>query len=458
MVVPDDARWALASIVRGLTVFGALVACLAGSEPLQGQMARLAAPEPYPDNFSKRLESPGAVEGSTSTIRLGPPRVEGVPQTSSVAFPVRSPVTDWRSRGDAGLPLVDRLPQRAATTEGWAFSPAEKATSDPLRELPSHTTADRTDITTAESTSNRQALPLTAEQLTAALPALTQRSVYAQVQQHVRRGSRLAERGAYYSARREFAAALRLVAETRDQVHPRVEHRQALEEAFTAWQEAEDFQHLMADGSGDSSEQVNALVAVHTTPVLKERRGKIKPSEALQLYFAYAQERLASALAGDRLAAEALFGLGRVYALLAEQPSQVERLALPKALTLYRTAVWLDPSYAAAANELAVLLARYGQYVHAKQVLQAVPMERRSAEMWHNLAVIHEHLGELQWAEEARRHQLAASQLRQAHQPLVAQEGNVRWYDVTAWVDVPSKSDENRTAWHAQFTDGGLRR
>ncbi|GIW92066.1 MAG: hypothetical protein KatS3mg110_0107 [Pirellulaceae bacterium] len=423
----------LASVTR---LLGSAVPVMAQAPTWPSSAAEVSSRPAIPDTAYRTAPVLGTAEPG---VRLGPPRVG--PLTSG-------PKQETGPNVHTPQPPGPFLPSRyTARSDGICLSPA--AISNP-EELPPP-------VSRPIARANRQADPLSAEQLTAALPELSRRAVHEQVARHVASGSRLAGRGAYYSARREFETAVQLVAEALDQAEGTTRHRRALADAWTAWEEAEDFARLAAESREESAEQLSQLIATHRTEVLHGSGKQLTVTAALQAYFQYAQQRLGEAVGREPAVAEALYGLGRVYAMLAAGGNTHERLAIPKALSLYRTAVSIVPTHANAANELAVLLARYGRWQEAKQVLQAVPMERRSAEMWHNLAVIHETLGERQWAAEARQHQWAAAERQARFLPRAVQDGNVQWFDVTAWVDQVDGPSPVHTAGNVS-TNGAARR
>jgi uncharacterized protein HemY len=64
----------------------------------------------------------------------------------------------------------------------------------------------------------------------------------------------------------------------------------------------------------------------------------------------------------------------------------------------YQAALAVDPGNFLAANELGVLLARYGQWQDARRALLASLSIQPHAEGWHNLAIVHRRLGEIELA------------------------------------------------------------
>ena len=82
---------------------------------------------------------------------------------------------------------------------------------------------------------------------------------------------------------------------------------------------------------------------------------------SLQQQLLDVQERLASAAGHEQPASMALYLLGRSQTAAAGETAQDRALAGPKAIALYQTALTVDAANYLAANELGVLLTRYGQ-------------------------------------------------------------------------------------------------
>ena len=79
-----------------------------------------------------------------------------------------------------------------------------------------------------------------------------------------------------------------------------------------------------------------------------------------------------------------------------------------------------------AANELGVLMARYGQLQEARRLLVHSVQVQPQVEAWHNLAVVHERLGEADLATRAAYERELLAQRMPA--PSLA-SGNVEWVD-----------------------------
>jgi len=263
------------------------------------------------------------------------------------------------------------------------------------------------------------------------LPRVSAISENQLVKRHIQAGFALAHRGAYYSAKREFEQALRVVAESLDAQQVDGKHGQQLTAAFDAIAEADEF--FVDDPQTGGRQDLRNVAVTHRTPLLRD--GKLEGMNqmtAMQAYYAYAQEQLNEAVGTEVIAAEALYGLGRTYTALAGADGAVSRLHGPKSLLMHQVAAQVNPNHPLAANELGVLLARFGQWEEAKQALLQAPKQQRLPECWHNLAVVHEHLGEKQLADAAERESMAVLQQRSTAQAAPIQDNGVEWYDVSA--------------------------
>jgi tetratricopeptide (TPR) repeat protein len=266
-------------------------------------------------------------------------------------------------------------------------------------------------------------------------------AIGARAEELTRRGSSLAERGALYSARAEFIQALRLIAQSLDAQTGRQDHGRALAAGLRALKEADDF---APQGSQlDAELDVGRIVAGHRTPVLKVTAASgHTPLTALQCYYSFAQDRLAAACGGHPAGSAALYGLAKLQIALAGAADHEDTMYGPKAMTLHRAALLVNPQHHMAANELGVLLARYGQLQLARHALLQSIGARPRAETWHNLSVVHERLGEIQLAQQARREaELANRRTRDrraaAHMSQVG--ALIRWVDAAEFDGAPRR-------------------
>ena len=271
--------------------------------------------------------------------------------------------------------------------------------------------------------------PPHAEAITAAAPpapsasqSLVNEAVTRRAFEEVRLGFELADRRAYFSARNAFCQALRLVAEELDATVGETGHGRALAAAMRAIDESDEF---VTEGAlPDADVHVATIASAHRTPVLRDAHDQVTPVQARRQYYTYAQEQFALAVGNEPAGAAALFGLGKLHTLLTEVRPTVVAAAPSKALVYYQAALLVNPSHAAAANELGVALAREGRYADARPWLIHSALLAPGQETWHNLAAVHERLGETDLAARARQEVRLAG--RQAPR---ASASRVEWVD-----------------------------
>ncbi len=210
------------------------------------------------------------------------------------------------------------------------------------------------------------------------------------------RGFLLAEKGAYYSAQTEFKQALRTVSQALDAHFGGSHYSEALAAGWLALEEANDF---AAQSQRGPVVDVGLIVESHQTPLLKDyAMDDVSPVLAMQHYFVFAQEQLVEACGRAPVASRALHGLGKIHMVLGEKSGSAERLHGPKALAFQQAALTTDPGNFLAANELGVLLARFGKLHEARSVLQHSVAIYPLPETWQNLSVVHQRLGEAELA------------------------------------------------------------
>ena len=257
-------------------------------------------------------------------------------------------------------------------------------------------------------------------------------AVNRQAEQMIRHGYYLAERGALYSARAEFIQALRTVAQALDLQFGGREHTQALAAGLTALEEAEDF---VPEGSRlEADLDVAMLIHAHRTPACKAMdAASLLPVTVLQHYYTYGQEQLAVAAGGEEAASMALFGLGKTYSTLAIEKSLSAAVAEPKAMVFHWAALSAHSGNFLAANELAVLEARWGQYSTARALLQYSLAILPHSAVWRNLATVHQRLGEAKLADLAMREAQVAAKREAAATPGnpqgIVPSSDVQWLD-----------------------------
>jgi tetratricopeptide (TPR) repeat protein len=206
----------------------------------------------------------------------------------------------------------------------------------------------------------------------------------------VQRGYNLAQHGAFFAARTEFIQVLRRVAQAKDAGSNTDDHARALAAGLRALDEAGDFvpQGVQLEAELD----VRTVASSHRTPVLRDYPEDVLPQDAVVLYHSYAQQELSIAARSEQAGSVALYGLGKVYARLAERRDDDAQLTR-SAMTMYSAALDACPDNHMAANELGVLLCRTGHAAEAvdrfKRAIDLAP----NATAYHNLAVAQQKLG-----------------------------------------------------------------
>ena len=217
-------------------------------------------------------------------------------------------------------------------------------------------------------------------------------------QEHIDYGFNLAERRAVYSAQAEFTQALLLVAQALDAAERTQVHSHAMLTGLQALREADEF----VPRQGQVELNTARIVATHKTPVLKRAANpQMSALVAMQEYYTYAQAQLIGAGGREPAAAAALYGMARLQGVMALENDVQKMMGGPRAIALYQAALAIDASNYAAANELGVLLARYGQWADAQMAFAQSVRLGNQPQTWDNLALTYRKLGNQQAADEA---------------------------------------------------------
>jgi len=207
----------------------------------------------------------------------------------------------------------------------------------------------------------------------------------------------MAQRGMLFSAKTELVKALALISQALDMQEGTSTHAPALSAGLTALQEAREFSGI----TGRESSNVGEISGTHRTvlPIaLLPNSGALITQ---QQYFAYAQSELVFAAGQVSAASEILYRLGRLETAMAAHDTDPQALHGPQAIVFHQAALATDSKNWLAANELGVIYARFGQLPEAKQFLIQSIAIRPHREGWHNLAVVHQRLGETDLARRA---------------------------------------------------------
>jgi hypothetical protein len=238
----------------------------------------------------------------------------------------------------------------------------------------------------------------------------------------VRQGFRLAERGAVYSARLKFFAALSLIARSLDVKQQTQVYTRSLVAGRTALVEAWDFR---LNGLPMATDMAR-IVAAHRTAVLAQvPLESLSPVSAQQRYFSYAQEQLALAAGREPVGSLALYGLGKSAAAV-RGPSDAPSMTIAgEQMAYYQAALMVDGRNFRAAHELGVLLAMHGRLEAARDLFLGSLAISENAATWRNLQVVWAKLGETEQSVQAGRR---ADQLMNTRFGALTGT-NLRWVD-----------------------------
>ncbi|MCC7086835.1 MAG: hypothetical protein IT427_17695 [Pirellulales bacterium] len=248
-----------------------------------------------------------------------------------------------------------------------------------------------------------------------------------------RRGYDLAERGGLYSARVRFTESLRVIAEALDAQRNTAAHTKALAAGLRALEEVDDF--VPRGMQIDVKINMPLIVDAHRTPILKDRSlDEITPLVAQRIYLTYAQEQLAMAGGDQAVASLALHGMGKICITPAQMNGPRTQIAEAKAVVYFQAAVIIEPQNFMSANELGVLLARFGRPQDARQALEQAVSCSNSPITWRNLAIVSERLGDTPKAVLCReRAELAVAESKQAGTNNAGSQYPIRWVDPTTF-------------------------
>jgi hypothetical protein len=230
-------------------------------------------------------------------------------------------------------------------------------------------------------------------------------------QERIRYGLNLGSRRAICSAQVEFLQAARLIAQELDTASGTHEHEEALS---AGWKALDTLEYAKSADSAMQKPSLPNSPAVQASPAANDvSSGRAAAFQAMQRQLSYAQERLAFSGGHEPTVSMALYALGRSHVAMAEESPEEGPLCIPKALALYQAALDVDPKNYLAINELGVLFVRCGQLNNALQVLEQGVKLAPQPQMWHNLAKLHEKLGNAALAQEDLRQRDALLAVRQ---------------------------------------------
>jgi tetratricopeptide (TPR) repeat protein len=239
------------------------------------------------------------------------------------------------------------------------------------------------------------------------------------------RASEMAQRGMLFSARTELIHAQQLISQALDTQQGGNHHAAALASALASLEEARGFAaHSSAPGEAVN---VAAVAAGHRTKLLSGISNNLSPVAAQQQYFGYAQGQLLLAGGGLPASSQILYRLGRLQTAMGAHDADPLALHGPQAMVFHQAALATDSANWLAANELGVMLAKYGQWIEARQLLVHSVSTHPHTAGWQNLASVHRSLGEIDLAQRAENERQI---LAQRAGGATSDPGNmVRWVD-----------------------------
>jgi tetratricopeptide (TPR) repeat protein len=205
---------------------------------------------------------------------------------------------------------------------------------------------------------------------------------------HLENCDSLLRRGATHSARAEVLAGLRKLFRAMD-LHRGVTYSETcFEAALTAMREESDFHNLKM------SRSVASIVAMHTTPALKNRvLDSVTTELACQHYRAFARYQMLQAADGHLFAADLFYALGKTLEKDAEQNSDRAQQLRSQAVICYQSAIQLRPNQHHAANQLGYALIHLDRLEEAYDALRWSIESKPNAQAWTNLAEIYRRRG-----------------------------------------------------------------
>ena len=237
---------------------------------------------------------------------------------------------------------------------------------------------------------------------------------------HLSAATQFASHRALAAANAELESALRTLAAGADASSEQPMQVNQLGAAMRALSEAEDF--LPGAAATQSGQSAREIARRHRTSVVRLQDRNIPATDAVEIYFSFAQQSILNSVGHSRLSSEILYQLGKVYTESSGTTVSVTRAPAARATLFHETALRIDPTNYKSANELAVLLAKAGQWHRAKSYLLHSLTIKQLPEAWFNLAKVHDQLGETGLAQRARHeYQLLAQQ------PATATQAAVQW-------------------------------
>ena len=310
---------------------------------------------------------------------------------------------------------------------------AQQTNSIPSAAVP---TERRSYQRSAQTSDQEQALLTAPVQHIALNSADAQKAVH-----HIEYGKTLSRRGAAFTARQEFLAAMQVIAAGNDRVTGDNRHSKALKMAMLTIREADDF--TVANSDQQIQMDVASVVETHRSNVLTvDQAGHLSPVQAMNQYFAKAQQYLDLAGGRNVVSAEVFYCMGKLHTLLSRNQKVLGPYETAKSVVYHQVALLSDDQHHRSANELGVLLARNGRLEQSKLLFERSLLAQPTVRTWQNLAQTHWRLGEQDFARRA----VTESKLLASGQSQVI-DSSIQWKPVEQFnADAPTEFNQQRVA------------
>ena len=258
---------------------------------------------------------------------------------------------------------------------------------------------------------------------------------------HIEYGKTLSRRGAAFTARQEFLAAMQVIAAANDRASGNNQHSKALKMAMLTMREADDFS--VANPEQQIHMDVASVVESHRSQVLSPvQAAHLSPVQAMNRYFASAQNQLDLAGGRNAVSAEVFYCMGKLHTLLNRKQKVLGPYQTAQSVVYHQAALLSDNQHHRSANELGVLLARSGRLEQSKLLFERSLMAQPTVRTWQNLAETHRRLGETDFANQA-----AAEVQILASNPAPSGVSNIQWKPVEVFnAEAPIEINHQRVA------------
>jgi len=258
---------------------------------------------------------------------------------------------------------------------------------------------------------------------------------------HIEYGKTLSRRGAAFTARQEFLAAMQVIAASNDRVSGDNRHSKALKTALLTMREADDFS--VSNPEQQIHMDVGSVVESHRSQVLSPAQAaNLSPVQAMNRYFAHAQNQLDLAGGRNVVSSEVFYCMGKLHTLLNHKQKVLGPYETAQSVVYHQAALLSDNQHHRSANELGVLLARSGRLEQSKLLFERSLMSQPTIRTWQNLAETHRRLGETNFANQA----VSEVQLL-ANSPATSVNSNIQWKPVEVFnADAPIEINQQRVA------------